>query len=187
MLTTLSRLHDSLIPSLRRGFRNILSGDDGIISDVSVSLKMLSNRIVGFGWKLLDICYFSEEVFEGGTPIQGLTKMFPAKVEDPTVRADILVQTFRDINGVSLQVREDQKGYTFLQGMEKNHNISSKLENLQSSGQFSFANNSFELNIVSSIRYCQTPPIGHLCLQVFNYLRSSMSVAVFFLLCFIYC
>ncbi|XVF36406.1 hypothetical protein REPUB_Repub19eG0055900 [Reevesia pubescens] len=135
LLTTLSRLHDNLLPSLLRGFRSSTkSGNSGMVADIALSLKMLSMRIVKFGWKLLDICYLSDEVFLDGHPIPTATKMFPATVEDPFIRADILVQTLREINGVSLQVQENEKRDTFLQTIEKNCNIMSKLENLQNTG-----------------------------------------------------
>ncbi|XVE70187.1 hypothetical protein DITRI_Ditri10aG0052400 [Diplodiscus trichospermus] len=135
LLTTLSRLHDNLLPSLQRGFQtSTKSGEIAMLTDIAISLKMLSMRIVKFGWKLLDICYLSDEVFLDGHPIPTATKMFPATVEDPFVRADILIQTFREINGVSLQGQENEKQDTFLQSVEKNCNIMSKLENLQNTG-----------------------------------------------------
>ncbi|XWS25525.1 hypothetical protein CRYUN_Cryun27aG0075400 [Craigia yunnanensis] len=135
LLTTLSRLHDNLLPSLKRGFRSSTkSGEFAMLTDIAISLKMLSMRIVKFGWKLLDICYLSDEVFLDGHPIPTATKMFPATVEDPFIRADILVQTFREINGVSPQGQENEKQDTFLQNVEKNCNMMSKLENLQNTG-----------------------------------------------------
>ena len=104
------------------------------ISKVAISLKMLSMRIVKFGWNLLDICYLSSEVFGDGFPFPPATKMFPANVEDSFIRADILVQTFREINGISLQFQENQNRETFLQNVEKVHNVMSKLESLQNTG-----------------------------------------------------
>lgn len=134
LLSTLVQLHDSLLPSFQRGFHMIFtSGEDEMISNISISLKMLSMRIVKFGWKLLDICYLSDGVFEDSLPTPAATKIFPAKVEDPFVRADILVQTFREINGVSLNV-QDQKGDSFLASVGKNYNLISRLENLQEIG-----------------------------------------------------
>ncbi|GKV20075.1 hypothetical protein SLEP1_g30247 [Rubroshorea leprosula] len=134
LLTTLARLHDSLLPSLQRGFRSIITSKDEVMTDIATSLKMLSTRIVKFGWRLLDLCYLSNEVFESDFPIPTVTKIFPAKVEDPFIRADILIQTFREINVVSLQVMENQKRYTFLQDVEKKHNVMSKLESLHNAG-----------------------------------------------------
>ncbi|KAK9270193.1 hypothetical protein L1049_025769 [Liquidambar formosana] len=108
--------------------------DTGILSNIAISLKMLSMRIVNFGWKLLDLCYLSDEAFEGSLPFPDSTMMFPAKVEDPIIRADILVQTFREISGVLQHVWENQNRGTFLQDVEKNYKIMSRLENLRSSG-----------------------------------------------------
>lgn len=127
MLSTLARLHDSLLPSLQKGFRIIFTkGVDRLqetsvdmVSKVSLSLKMLSMRIVKFGWKLLDVCYLNHEVFEGNFPLPALSKMFPAKVEDPYIRADILVQTFRELSGGYSHVQEGQSRGTFLQNVER--------------------------------------------------------------------
>lgn len=91
VLTTLARLHDSLLPSLQRGFHIILtSGEKGLMessnemhSNIFVSLKMLSTRIVNFGWKLLDLCYLSDEAFVESSPLPATMKMFPTNVEDP--------------------------------------------------------------------------------------------------------
>lgn len=132
------QLHDSLLPSFQRGFRIIFTaGEDEMISNIAISLKMLSMRIVQFGWKLLDICYLTDGVFEDSLPIAAAAKMFPAKVEDPFIRADILVQTFREINGVSLHV-QDQNKDTFLASVEKNYSLISRLENLQEIGRCYF-------------------------------------------------
>ncbi|KAJ0025677.1 hypothetical protein Pint_08654 [Pistacia integerrima] len=134
LLSTLARLHDSLLPSFQRGFRIIFTaGEDEMIANIAISLKMLSMRIVKFGWKLLDVCYLSSEVFEDGLSIPAVTKMFPAKVEDPFIRADIVVQTLREISGVSLQV-QDQNRETFLKKVERNYNLLRRLENLQNTG-----------------------------------------------------
>ncbi|XP_024441492.2 uncharacterized protein LOC7488872 isoform X2 [Populus trichocarpa] len=135
MLITLARLHDTLIPALQRGFRVILTGgDDRMILNVAVSLKMLSMRLSKFGWKLLDTCYLSDRVFEDHLPIPHVTKMFPAKVEDPVIRTDILIQTFREINGVLLAAQENQSKVSFLQNLDRNHHIMSRLQSLQNAG-----------------------------------------------------
>ncbi|XP_044511417.1 uncharacterized protein LOC123229572 isoform X2 [Mangifera indica] len=134
LLSTLAQLHDSLIPSFQCGFRIIFTaGEDEMITNISISLKMLSMRIVKCGWKLLDVCYLSSEVFEDDLPIPGIKKMFPAKVEDPFVRADIVLQTLREINGFSLQV-QDQNRETFLKKVERNYNLLQRLEDLQNTG-----------------------------------------------------
>uniref|UniRef100_A0A5B7BHE9 CUE domain-containing protein n=1 Tax=Davidia involucrata TaxID=16924 RepID=A0A5B7BHE9_DAVIN len=142
LLSILARLHDSLLPSLQRGFRIIFTAGEGghletfgnMLSSIALSLKMLSMRIVKFGWKLLDLCYLSDEVFEGSFPLPAATKMFPANVEDPVIRADILVQTFREISGGYSHVEEGQNRGTFLQNVEKNHKIMSRIEFLQNTG-----------------------------------------------------
>ncbi|XP_039027130.1 activating signal cointegrator 1 complex subunit 2 homolog [Hibiscus syriacus] len=135
LLTTLSHLHDHFLPSLQRGFlSSSKSGEFTKLTDIAISLKMLSLRIVKFGWKLLDICYLSDEVFLDGHPIPTATKMFPAMVKSPSIRADILVQTLREINRVPLQSQENEKQDTFLKNVEKNCNIMRKLENLQNTG-----------------------------------------------------
>ncbi|KAF2324274.1 hypothetical protein GH714_011535 [Hevea brasiliensis] len=135
LLVMLARLHDTLLPSLQRGFRIILAGgDDEMISNIAVSLKMLSMRICKLGWKLLDICYLSNEVFTDCVPIPAVTKMFPAKVDDPVIRADILIQTFREISGVLLYTQENQNRNTFLQNLDKNYHLMSKLQSLQNAG-----------------------------------------------------
>lgn len=152
MLSTLARLHDSLLPSLQKGFRIIFTkGDDGLqetssdmLSKVTLSLKMLSMRIVKFGWKLLDVCYLNHEVFEGDFPLPALTKMFPAKVEDPVIRADILVQTFRELSGGCSHVQEGQSRGTFLQNVEKNHKIVERIEFLHSTGMYPYLRSNSE-------------------------------------------
>lgn len=139
LLTTLTRLHDSLLPSLQRGVTIILSATEAEIqeklSSVSISLKLLLKRIISFGWKLMDCCYLSDEVFEEGShTLPAGTKMFPANIEDPLIRADILVQILRDINGVSQQSQEIKNKGTFLQNIEKNYKMIDKLKSLQNNG-----------------------------------------------------
>lgn len=135
MLSFLARLHDSLIPSMQKGFHIIFAGkQDDTVSNIVVSLKMLRMRLVKFGWQLLHFCYLSDDVFLDSIPLPAATKMFPANVEDPVIRADILVQTFREINSVSLSFQEIHKKETFLQGVERNFNISSRIEGLKHNG-----------------------------------------------------
>lgn len=107
---------------------------DGTTSNILVSLKMLKIRLVKFGWQLLHLCYLSDEVFRDDIPLPAATKMFPANVEDPVIRADILVQTIRDINSVSSFSRESHQKETFLQDVERNFNILSGIERLKDSG-----------------------------------------------------
>ena len=110
-----------------------------MVSNVAISLKMLSFRIVKFGWKLLDSCYLSDEVFKENIPIPAAAEMFPAKLEDPFIRADILVQMLREINGISVGARENQSRETFLQNVEKNFNMTGRVENLQNHGKQVYA------------------------------------------------
>ncbi|OVA10958.1 Ubiquitin system component Cue [Macleaya cordata] len=143
LLSTLARLHDSLLPSLQGGFRDIFSaGADrvqnslsGKLPNIAIGLKMLSMRIVNLGWKLLESCYLSDAVLEESLPLPTSTKMFPAKVDDPGIRGDILVQTFREINGeASHHVWENKNSMTFLQNVEKYYKILSRLEDLRDNG-----------------------------------------------------
>ncbi|XP_043714373.1 activating signal cointegrator 1 complex subunit 2-like isoform X2 [Telopea speciosissima] len=143
LLNTLSRLHDSLLPSLQQGLRHMFTAQADTVqnsvgenhSNIATSFKMLSTRIVKLGWQLLDICYLSDEVFLGSLPFLASTKMFPANVEDPVIRGDILVQTFREINGErSNYVLENQSYGTFFQNVEKNCKMLNRLDNLRDSG-----------------------------------------------------
>ncbi|KAK4348610.1 hypothetical protein RND71_031365 [Anisodus tanguticus] len=152
VLTTLARLHDSLLPSLRRGFHIILtSGEKGLTesstemhSNVFVSLKMLSTRIVNFGWKLLNLCYLSDEAFVESSPLPATMKMFPTNVEDPAIRADIVVQSVRDISGDYSQALGGHSKGTFLQSIDKNHNIMSRIELLRNTGWVSMDDDQFK-------------------------------------------
>ncbi|XP_004290962.1 PREDICTED: activating signal cointegrator 1 complex subunit 2 isoform X1 [Fragaria vesca subsp. vesca] len=159
LLSTLTRLHDSLLPSLQRGFQIILAaGEDKMVSNVAISLKMLSFRIVKFGWKLLDSCYLSDEVFKENIPIPAAAEMFPAKLEDPVIRADILVQMLREINGISVGARENQTRETFLQNVEKNFNMIGRVENLQNHGWLIMDDE--QLGYLSGILMCSQKVIG---------------------------
>ncbi|WCJ35544.1 Ubiquitin system component Cue protein [Euphorbia peplus] len=134
LIIILAKLHDTLLPSLNRGFRIILAGtDDELMTKIAVSLKMLSSRIIKFGWKLFEVCYLSNEVFSDSLSIPA-TKMFPANIEDPSIRADILIQTLREISGVLLYSQENQKRETFLQNFDKNYYLMSRLQSLQDAG-----------------------------------------------------
>ncbi|CAK9317084.1 unnamed protein product [Citrullus colocynthis] len=135
LLGTLARLHDLLLPSLQQGFQIVLvpQGDE-MMSNVATSLKILALRIVRLGWKLLEICYLGDEVFGNDLPVPVSMKMFPATVEDPVIRADILIQTLREINGISQQASDKQLAQTFLQRMEKNHSIMNRINSLQNNG-----------------------------------------------------
>ncbi|KAL3514382.1 hypothetical protein ACH5RR_027099 [Cinchona calisaya] len=145
LLTTLARLHDSLLPSLQRGFQIVLASRDDALqetsgdmrSDIFISLKLLSTRIVNLGWKLLYFCYLSDEAFENSCPFPAFMKMLPANVDDPVIRTDILVQTLRDISQEFSNSSEADRRGTFLQNIEKNHKIMSRVELLQNTGWMS--------------------------------------------------
>ncbi|KAI5404195.1 hypothetical protein KIW84_051366 [Lathyrus oleraceus] len=139
LLGFLARLHDLLIPSMQKGF-NIIFADkqDDAVSNIVVSLKMLRMRLAKFGWQLLQLCYLSDDVFLDSIPLPAATKMFPANVEDPVIRADILVQTFRDINSVTLSFQEIHLKETFLQDVERNFNVLSRIEGLKHNGWIIF-------------------------------------------------
>lgn len=151
MLTTLARLHDSLLPSLLRGFRSILGVAEDrnkeisrdLLSNVVVSLKMLSKRIATFGWKLIYLCYLSDEVFQDSYSLPVSMKMFPANVEDPVIRADILIQTIRDLTGE--QTQGGQNWGTLIQEIEKNHKLMSRIELLRNSGEHFFVISGYPL------------------------------------------
>ncbi|KAI3903286.1 hypothetical protein MKW98_031940 [Papaver atlanticum] len=143
LLSTLARLHDSLLPSLQKGLRHIFSSgkketQDSIsdkLPNLAIGLKMLSVRLVSLGWKLLESCYLSDELFEGSLPLPHLTNMFPAKVDDPGIRGEILVQTFKELNEeVSHHFWENKNSGTFLQNVEKYYKILSRLNDLRSLG-----------------------------------------------------
>ncbi|WOG91905.1 hypothetical protein DCAR_0311160 [Daucus carota subsp. sativus] len=139
LISTLAQLHDSLLPSLKRGFQLLFASESGrndisadLRTNVAVSLKMLSIRIVNFGWKLLYLCYLSDDAFDVGLPLQSATKIFPAQVEDPLVRAEIIIQTFREV--IAFSVNQDGKGKTFLQHMEENYKLLDRIDLLLNKG-----------------------------------------------------
>ncbi|RWW01968.1 hypothetical protein BHE74_00013879 [Ensete ventricosum] len=138
MLMTLARLHDSLLPSLQKGLAIVSSpiadgSSNSLLPETLLSLRMLSARIVKFGWKLLDFCYLNDKLIEDG--LQAASKMFPARVEDPVIRGDILVQTFKEINQeISYKFSENHGNGTFLQKLETEFKILSRVDNLRSNG-----------------------------------------------------
>lgn len=144
LLCTLAKLYNSLLPSIRQGIGVLFTAGDVLqkssgstLSDIAISLKMLSMRIVEFGWKIMDLCYLSDGLSEGSLPLPAATKIFPAKVEDPIIRADILIQTIREINAVPAHIQDNKQRGTFLQNIEKNYKIMRKLESLHDSGKHS--------------------------------------------------
>ncbi|KAI3688931.1 hypothetical protein L2E82_46877 [Cichorium intybus] len=152
LLKVLARLHDSLLPSLHRGFQMIFSskrnGNETTSSDmlpkVVISLKMLSSRIADFCWKLVNLCYLSEELFGENMPHPSASKIFPAQVEDPVIRADILVQTFREIIEECSIVQEERSLNSLLQSVEKKYQLMGRLQILCNEGWISIDNEQFQ-------------------------------------------
>lgn len=143
MLTTLARLHDSFLPSLLRGLNITLGAAEDrnkeissdLLSNAFISLKMLAMRIAKFGWRLLYFCYLSDEAFENMSSLPVSMKMFPANVEDPIVRADILIQTIRDLTVDQTDGPGTRTWGTFIQEIEKNHKMTSRIELLRNTGK----------------------------------------------------
>ncbi|KAG8073919.1 hypothetical protein GUJ93_ZPchr0006g41524 [Zizania palustris] len=138
LLNMLPRLYDSLLPSLHHGFqvmsRSQSNGEttsDSILSDIVLGIRMLSRRTVSFGWKLLEFCYLNDQLVEHDA--QASTKMFPAKVEDPMIRGDIIIQTLKDINKEATY-SPDHPGKTFLQALEKDFKLMSQIGNIRNKG-----------------------------------------------------
>lgn len=160
MLTTLSRLHDSFLPSLLRGF-NIISGvaedrnkeiSSDLLSNAFASLKILSTRIAKFGWRLLYFCYLSDEAFENNYSLPVSMKMFPANVEDPVVRADILIQTIRDLTVDQIDGPGGRTWGTFIQEIQKNHEMMSRIELLRNTGE----------SLCNTVCYFHLPSISYM-------------------------
>ncbi|XP_020593204.1 activating signal cointegrator 1 complex subunit 2 [Phalaenopsis equestris] len=143
LLNTIARLHDSLIPSMLHGF-SLASNDRennrqesyGEIPNIYLSFKMLSKRIVEFGWMLLDSCYLNGELTDENL-LRSTSKVFPASVDNPSLRGDILVQTLKEINGESHYQVEHHNFGTFNENIEKKYKIFSKINNLCSQGWIS--------------------------------------------------
>lgn len=144
-MNTLAKLHDLLLPSLQRGFQVLFATGRGgdletsdLLSNVTVSLKMLSRRIVNFAWKLLYLCYLSDEIFEEEFPLPDSIKILPAKVEDPLIRSDILIQTFREISEGLSNVQDGKRRLTFLQHIEESHSLMTRIDLLLNKGDNTF-------------------------------------------------
>ncbi|KAL0392113.1 UNVERIFIED_CONTAM: Activating signal cointegrator 1 complex subunit [Sesamum radiatum] len=113
-------------------------------SPVESSLKMLSTRIAKLGWKLLYFCSLSDEAFQSSYSLPISMKMFPPNVEDPVVRADILIQTIRDLTGHHTHVPAVRTWGTFIQKIQKNHNIMNRIELLQKTGWLSMDDEQYQ-------------------------------------------
>nr|TKV97586.1 hypothetical protein SEVIR_9G504000v2 [Setaria viridis] len=139
LLNTLSRLYDSLLPSLLQGFKvmsksqsNREASPDSMLSDTALGIRMLSKRTIKFGWRLLHYCYLNDQLKEHDA--QTSTKMFPANVEDPMIRGDILVQTLKDINREAAYSSQLNHGSTFLQSLESEFQLMSQIDNIRNKG-----------------------------------------------------
>uniref|UniRef100_A0A0D9VQX9 CUE domain-containing protein n=1 Tax=Leersia perrieri TaxID=77586 RepID=A0A0D9VQX9_9ORYZ len=137
LLNTLPRLYDSLLPSLFHGFQ-VMSmsqsngeASDSILSDIVLGIRMLSKRTISFGWRLLEFCYLNDQLVEHD--VQASNKMFPAKVEDPMIRGDIIIQTLKDINREATY-SQDHPGNTFLQALEKDFKLMNRIGDVRKKG-----------------------------------------------------
>ncbi|KAI3821141.1 hypothetical protein L1987_08698 [Smallanthus sonchifolius] len=149
LVKILARLHDSLLPALQQGFRIIFTSQKDKLAEVVISLKMLASRIVKFSWKLLNFSYLSEEVFKEGVYFPSASKILPAQVEDPAIRSDILVQTFREISEECSTVHDGRNAMSLLQSVENSYQLMSKLESLGNRGWISMDNE--QLRFLSGI------------------------------------
>ncbi|CAN6321026.1 unnamed protein product [Urochloa humidicola] len=139
LLNTLSRLYASLLPSLLQGFKvmskfqsNGEASPDSMLSDTALGIRMLSNRTIRFGWRLLHYCYLNDQLSEHDA--QTSSKMFPANVEDPMIRGDILVQTLKDINREATYSSQLNHGNTFLQALESEFQLMSRIDDIRNKG-----------------------------------------------------
>ncbi|XP_042383078.1 activating signal cointegrator 1 complex subunit 2-like [Zingiber officinale] len=159
MLKTLARLHDSLLPCLQKSFKiisssksDMASNPNDMVTDTLISQRILSGRIVNFGWKLLDYCYLSDTPIEDN--LQTTSKMLPAKVEDPVIRGDIIVHTMKEINEeISYNFSENHGNERFLQKLEKEFKILNHINNLQRNGWLYMDEEQFQylINIASPL------------------------------------
>ncbi|KAG6514712.1 hypothetical protein ZIOFF_025082 [Zingiber officinale] len=159
MLKTLARLHDSLLPCLQKSFKiisssksDMASNPNDMVTDTLISQRILSGRIVNFGWKLLNYCYLSDNPIEDN--LQTTSKMLPAKVEDPVIRGDIIVHTMKEINEeISYNFSENHGNERFLQKLEKEFKILNHINNLQRNGWLYMDEEQFQylINIASPL------------------------------------
>uniref|UniRef100_A0A453IPI2 CUE domain-containing protein n=1 Tax=Aegilops tauschii subsp. strangulata TaxID=200361 RepID=A0A453IPI2_AEGTS len=139
LLNTLASLYDLLLPSLLQGFQVMSSSQsngetssESILNDIVLGIRMLSKRAVGFGWRLLEFCYLNDQLKE--EDVQASTKMFPAKVEDPMIRGEIIVQILKDINREATYSSKGNPGKTFLQALQKEFQLMSRIGDIWNKG-----------------------------------------------------
>ncbi|KAJ4767420.1 Activating signal cointegrator 1 complex subunit 2 [Rhynchospora pubera] len=131
LLNTLARIHDSLLPSLFYGFKMISSStsDEAFL----LSIKILSKRTVKFGWVLLEYCYLNDLLPQDQLHVTA--NMLPAKVEDPLIRGEILLQKLKEMHGeANYAFHEILNSETFLQSLERDFNLSVRVNSLYSNG-----------------------------------------------------
>ncbi|KAL8141098.1 hypothetical protein V2J09_007119 [Rumex salicifolius] len=151
LINFLARMHDSLLPLLQQGLQIIVAATENdshttsssMLSVVSKCVKILSKRLVDFGWKLIDACYLTDEVFNDNLPPACL-KMFPATVEDPIIRADVLVQTFKEIAGAPQYNPGNHYRGTYLHYMEGFYQVMDKIDILRSTGWISIDDEQYQ-------------------------------------------
>ncbi|PNT77956.1 hypothetical protein BRADI_1g70890v3 [Brachypodium distachyon] len=139
LLNALARLYDLLLPSLLQGFQVISSSQsnreassDNRLKDIVLGIRMLSKRAVSFGWRLLEFCYLNDQLKEHD--VQASTKMFPAKVEDPMIRGEIIVQTLKDINSEATYSSQGNPGKTFMQALQKEFQLMARIGDIRNKG-----------------------------------------------------
>lgn len=98
---------------------------------------MLSNNLVKFAWNIFEACYLSDEAFKSGHFLPEPTKMFPAMIEDSAIRGDILIQTLRELNDNMPHIELNHNIGTFLQNMDKNHFLITRIQDLKNKGEWS--------------------------------------------------
>jgi activating signal cointegrator complex subunit 2 len=133
LLNTLPRLHDSLLPSMLQSFKLISSSTSS--EDFLLSIKILSKRIVKFGWILLDYGYLNDLLPQDELHLTAA--MLPAKVDDPLIRGEILLQKLKEIHGETSYVfHENLNNKTFLQSLQKDFNLLTRVNSLYSNGKY---------------------------------------------------
>lgn len=139
LLPALANIYDSLLPLLQKGFTLIMenaikSASDDMELLVQPRLNTLGARIVKFAWQLLYICYLSQNFGQDDYQFPS-TKIFPAQVEDPVVRGDIIIQVLGEIAaGSSGGVDGPISSGSFLSNLERRHKLMSKLDELSKDG-----------------------------------------------------
>jgi activating signal cointegrator complex subunit 2 len=116
LLNTLARLHDYLLPSMLQSLKIISSSTSD--ENFLLSAKILSKRIVKFGWILLDYCYLNDLLPRDELHLTAA--MLPAQIDDPLIRGEILLQKLKEIHGeTSYAFHENLSSKTFLQSLQK--------------------------------------------------------------------